>query len=352
MTLSADTFSRIPTSRLPELLAAMPKAELHLHIEGSLEPERIFALAQRNGVQLSYPSVEALRQAYAFTDLQSFLDIYYAGASVLLKEQDFHDMAWDYLLKAKADNVVHVEMFFDPQTHTDRGVPFEVVIQGLASACARAKAELGVSALLIMCFLRHLSEDAALETLEQARPFRHLISGVGLDSSERGHPPEKFARVFERCRDMGLHAVAHAGEEGPPEYIRNALDVLKVERIDHGVRCVEDPALVQRLAREGVPLTVCPLSNVKLCVFEDMRQHNLKALLDAGLKVTINSDDPAYFGGYVNQNYLATFAALPLGVADAYTLALNSLQASFVSPEAKAGWRRQLDQVFTSFAAA
>ncbi|MBU0917747.1 adenosine deaminase [Aquabacterium parvum] len=352
MTLSADTFARIPAARLPELLAAMPKAELHLHIEGSLEPERIFALAQRNGVQLSYPSVEALRQAYAFTDLQSFLDIYYAGASVLLKEQDFHDMAWDYLLKAKADNVVHVEMFFDPQTHTDRGVPFEVVIKGLTSACERAKAELGVSASLIMCFLRHLSEEAALETLEQSLPFKHLFIGVGLDSSERGHPPEKFARVFERCRQLGLHLVAHAGEEGPPEYIVNALDILHVERIDHGVRCVEDSELVKRLAREGTALTVCPLSNIKLCVFGDMAQHNLKTLLDAGLKVTINSDDPAYFGGYVNQNYLATFAALPLGVSEAYTLARNSIEASFVTEQAKAGWLARLDQTFESFAAA
>jgi adenine deaminase len=352
MTLPADTFSRIPAERLPAVLAAMPKAELHLHIEGSLEPERIFALAQRNGVQLSYPSVEALRQAYAFTDLQSFLDIYYAGASVLLKEQDFHDMAWDYLLKAKADNVVHVEMFFDPQTHTDRGVPFEVVIQGLTSACERAKAELGVSASLIMCFLRHLSEEAAFDTLEQALPFKHLFIGVGLDSSERGHPPEKFARVFERCRELGLHLVAHAGEEGPPEYIRNALDILHVERIDHGVRCVEDPELVKRLAREGMALTVCPLSNIKLCVFGDMAQHNLKDLLDAGLKVTINSDDPAYFGGYVNQNYLANFAALPLDAAAAYTLARNSLEASFVSADTKAGWVKQLDQTFASFAAA
>lgn len=352
MTLPADTLSRIPAARLPELLAAMPKAELHLHIEGSLEPERIFALAQRNGVQLSYPSVEALRKAYAFTDLQSFLDIYYAGASVLLKEQDFHDMAWDYLLKAKADNVVHVEMFFDPQTHTDRGVPFEVVIKGLTSACERAKAELGVSASLIMCFLRHLSEEAAFETLEQSLPFKHLFIGVGLDSSERGHPPEKFARVFQRCRELGLHLVAHAGEEGPPEYIVNALDILHVERIDHGVRCVEDPELVKRLAREGTALTVCPLSNIKLCVFGDMAQHNLKTLLDAGLKVTINSDDPAYFGGYVNQNYLATFAALPLGVSEAYTLARNSIEASFVTEQAKAGWLARLDQTFESFAAA
>ena len=237
----------IAPNRLPELLQAMPKAELHIHIEGSLEPELIFALAQRNGVALSYPSVEALRAAYAFTDLQTFLDIYYAGASVLLKEEDFHDMAWAYLSKAAAENVLHTELFFDPQTHTDRGVPFEVVIKGLDRACQRAKTELGVSATLIMCFLRHLPEEAALKTLDEALPWRDLIVGVGLDSSERGHPPEKFARVFARCRELGLHVVAHAGEEGPPAYIISALDVLKVERIDHGVRCVEDPALVQRL---------------------------------------------------------------------------------------------------------
>jgi len=311
----------------------------------------IFALAQRNGVALSYPSVEALRAAYAFTDLQTFLDIYYAGASVLLKEEDFHDMAWAYLSKAAAENVLHTELFFDPQTHTDRGVPFEVVIKGLDRACQRAKTELGVSATLIMCFLRHLPEEAALKTLDEALPWRDLIVGVGLDSSERGHPPEKFARVFARCRELGLHVVAHAGEEGPPAYIISALDVLKVERIDHGVRCVEDPALVQRLVKEGMPLTVCPLSNVKLCVFGTLDQHNLKAMLDLGLKVTINSDDPAYFGGYLNQNYLETFAALNLDASAAYTLARNSFEASFASNEDKAGWIAKLDQTFERFAA-
>jgi len=341
----------IAPNRLPELLQAMPKAELHIHIEGSLEPELIFALAQRNGVALSYPSVEALRAAYAFTDLQTFLDIYYAGASVLLKEEDFHDMAWAYLSKAAAENVLHTELFFDPQTHTDRGVPFEVVIKGLDRACQRAKTELGVSATLIMCFLRHLPEEAALKTLDEALPWRDLIVGVGLDSSERGHPPEKFARVFARCRELGLHVVAHAGEEGPPAYIISALDVLKVERIDHGVRCVEDPALVQRLVKEGMPLTVCPLSNVKLCVFGTLDQHNLKAMLDLGLKVTINSDDPAYFGGYLNQNYLETFAALNLDASAAYTLARNSFEASFASNEDKAGWIAKLDQTFERFAA-
>jgi len=341
----------IARDKLPALVQAMPKAELHMHIEGSLEPELIFALAQRNGVALSYPSVEALRAAYAFTDLQSFLDIYYAGASVLLKEQDFHDMAWAYLTKAKADNVVHSEMFFDPQTHTDRGVPFEVVIKGLGSACDRAKAELGVSASLIMCFLRHLSEEDALKTLDEALPFKQYFIGVGLDSSERGHPPEKFARVFARCKALGLHLVAHAGEEGPPAYIIDALDVLHVERIDHGVRCVEDPALVQRLAKQGTALTVCPLSNVKLCVFKTMADHNLKSLLDQGLKVTINSDDPAYFGGYMNQNFLATFEGLDLSADDAYTLARNSFEASFVSEQDKAAWVAQLDSTFARFAA-
>ena len=340
----------ISRDKLPALVQAMPKAELHMHIEGSLEPELIFALAQRNGVALSYPSVEALRAAYAFTDLQSFLDIYYAGASVLLKAQDFHDMAWAYLTKAKADNVVHTEMFFDPQTHTDRDVPFEVVIQGLSSACERAKTELGVSASLIMCFLRHLSEDEALKTLDQALPYRQHFIGVGLDSSERGHPPEKFAKVFARCKELGLHLVAHAGEEGPPEYIINALDVLHVERIDHGVRCVEDPALVQRLVKQGTALTVCPLSNIKLCVFKTMADHNLKTLLKLGLKATVNSDDPAYFGGYMNQNFLATFADLDLDADEAYTLARNSFEASFVSEPVKAGWIAQLDKAFAQFA--
>jgi len=339
----------ISRDKLPALVQAMPKAELHMHIEGSLEPELIFALAQRNGVALRYPSVEALRAAYAFTDLQSFLDIYYAGASVLLKEQDFHDMAWAYLLKAKADNVVHTEMFFDPQTHTDRGVPFEVVIKGLKSACDKARVELGVSASLIMCFLRHLSEEAAFKTLDEALPFRQHFIGVGLDSSERGHPPEKFARVFAKCKALGLHLVAHAGEEGPPEYITSALDVLHVERIDHGVRCVEDPALVQRLARQGTALTVCPLSNVKLCVFKRMADHNLKALLELGLKATVNSDDPAYFGGYMNQNFLATFANLDLDADDAYALARNSFEASFVDVQTKAGWVTQLEAVFARF---
>ncbi len=328
----------MPSTPIRDIVQQMPKAELHIHIEGSLEPELIFELAQRNGVALPYASVDALRAAYAFTDLQSFLDIYYAGASVLLQEQDFYDMTAAYLARAHADQVRHAEIFFDPQTHTARGVPFATVINGIARACQEGP----ISATLIMCFLRHLSEDEAIVTLDEALPHLDKIVGVGLDSSERGHPPEKFARVFERCRTLGLHLVAHAGEEGPPAYIETALDVLNVERIDHGVRCLEDPALVQRLAREQVALTVCPLSNIKLRVFDQMGQHNLITLLEAGLAATVNSDDPAYFGGYINDNFVAVCDALPLTAAHARQLARNSFTASFLAPEAK---RRHLDEV-------
>jgi adenosine deaminase len=332
---------------LRALLCEMPKAELHIHIEGSLEPELIFALARRNGLQLAYPSIEALRAAYAFTDLQSFLDIYYAGASVLLHEADFHDMAWAYFQRAKADNIVHAELFFDPQTHTDRGVPMGTVIQGLQRACDRARGQLGISASLILCFLRHQSEAAAFEALEAALPYREHFIGVGLDSSEKGHPPEKFERVFARCRELGLHRVAHAGEEGPPAYIWSALDALQVERIDHGVRSVEDPALLQRLAHSRLPLTVCPLSNLKLCVVASLAEHQLPALLDAGLCATVNSDDPAYFGGYLNDNFVATFEALPqLGWRQAYQLARNSFEAAFAPPADKARWTAALDARF------
>ena len=344
-------FDAIPRSRLPELLRAMPKAELHIHIEGSLEPELIFELAQRNGVALAYPSVEALRAAYAFTDLQSFLDIYYAGASVLIEERDFADMAYAYLQRAAADHVIHAEIFFDPQTHTARGIDIGTVIRGLAAACARGERELGITSRLILCFLRHLDEADALATFDAALPYRAHFIGVGLDSSERGHPPEKFARVFARARAEGLHCVAHAGEEGPPEYIRSALDVLHAERIDHGVRCVEEPALVERLAREGVALTVCPLSNLKLCVFDSLDKHNLAELLAAGLKVTVNSDDPAYFGGYVNQNFVETFAALPqLGAREAYALARNSFEASFVDAALRETMIGRLDSTLATFA--
>ena len=349
MTAPADLIDRIPADHLPALLAAMPKAELHMHIEGSLEPEMIFALAARNGVALPYASVDALRRAYAFTDLQSFLDIYYQGASVLLHEQDFFDMAQAYLARAATDNVVHAEIFFDPQTHTARGVPMGTVIRGLSRACAEAPQKHGLSAALILCFLRHLSEREAFETLEAALPFREHFIGVGLDSSEVGHPPEKFARVFARCRELGFHIVAHAGEEGPPDYIWQALDVLKAERIDHGVQAVHDAALMQRLAAERVPLTVCPLSNQKLRVFPDLADHNLKALLDAGLCATVNSDDPAYFGGYVNDNLHAVAAATGLTARHAYQLAANSFEASFADAAAKARWREQLDACFERF---
>jgi adenosine deaminase len=336
----------VEADRLPALLCRMPKAELHIHIEGSLEPELIFALARRNGLSLPHASVDALRQAYAFTNLQSFLDIYYAGASVLLHEQDFYDMAWAYFLKAAADNVLHAELFFDPQTHTARGVSMQTVITGLHRACVDAQAELGLSASLIMCFLRHLSQQEAYETLEQALPFRDKLIGVGLDSSELGHPPEKFAGVFARCRALGLHRVAHAGEEGPPAYIWSALDVLKVERIDHGVQAVHDAALMRRLAQDRIALTVCPLSNQKLCVFPDLAEHNLRRLLDAGLVATVNSDDPAYFGGYVNDNFTRTFAATGLSAQHAYQLARNSFEASFIDAPAK---RRHIDRLNACF---
>ena len=342
------TLPPISGERLVELLKTAPKAELHIHIEGSLEPELIFALSQRNGIAIPYASVEELRRAYAFTNLQSFLDIYYAGASVLITEQDFYDMAWAYLLKAQADHVIHTEIFFDPQTHTARGVDMTTVINGLHRACTDAKAQLGVSAQLILCFLRHLSEEDAFATLEQALPYRDQFIGVGLDSSEVGHPPEKFARVFARCRELGFHLVAHAGEEGPPEYIWSALDVLKVERIDHGVQSTRDPALMKRLAAERIPLTVCPLSNQKLCVFPNLADHNLGSLLDAGLCAMVNSDDPAYFGGYLNTNFLQTFAATGLTAQHAYTLMRNSFEASFLDAAAKRACLERVDAAFLS----
>ena len=331
---------------LRNVLQRMPKAELHMHIEGSLEPELIFALAERNGVKLNYAFVEELRRAYAFKDLQSFLDIYYAGASVLITEQDFYDMTWAYLQRAHDDNVRHAELFFDPQTHTERGVSFETVVNGIYRATQDARKKWDLSASLIMCFLRHLSEEDAFTTLEMSLPHRDKFIGVGLDSSEKGHPPEKFARVFAECKDLGLHLVAHAGEEGPPEYIETALDLLQVERIDHGVRCLEDPELTKRLARDRVPLTVCPLSNIKLRVFDKTVDHNLVKLLDAGLVVTVNSDDPAYFGGYVNENFLQMFDALPLNKEHAYQLARNSFEASFVDSESRRKYLGEVDAFF------
>ena len=340
----------VAADRLPDLLRRMPKAELHMHIEGSLEPELIFALAERNHLPLAYPDVKTLRKAYAFTNLQSFLDIYYAGASVLITSQDFYDMTWAYLVKAAADEVLHTEIFFDPQTHTARGVGMATVIDGLHRACVDAQEELGISASLIMCFLRHLSEEDAFETLEQAMPHRDKLIGIGLDSGEVGNPPEKFARVFARCRKLGFHLVAHAGEEGPPAYVWTALDVLKVERVDHGVQSSKDAALMRRLAKDRIALTVCPLSNLKLCVFPDLASHNLRELLDAGLAATVNSDDPAYFGGYISDNFTQTFAASSaLNAKHAYTLARNSFEASFIDDAAKRGHINRLDEVFETF---
>ncbi|MGQ0654776.1 MAG: adenosine deaminase, partial [Betaproteobacteria bacterium] len=295
---------------------------------------------------LPYKSAAELRKAYAFTSLQSFLDIYYAGASVLLAEQDFYDMAWAYLERAAADNVLRAEIFFDPQTHTERGVAMATVLNGLHRACTDAKARLGVDAELILCFLRHLSEEAAFATLEDALPHRGKFIGVGLDSSELGHPPEKFARVFERCRSLGLRRVAHAGEEGPPAYVRAALDVLKAERIDHGVQSPQDPELMKRLARERIPLTVCPLSNVKLCVFTRLADHNLPQLLEAGLVASVHSDDPAYFGGYINDNLVQVLAATGLGAQHAYRLARNSFESSFAEPAARKRYLERLDEAF------
>ncbi|NWL77571.1 adenosine deaminase [Pseudomonas taiwanensis] len=313
-----------------EWLNALPKAELHLHLEGSLEPELLFALAERNKVVLPWADVETLRKAYAFNNLQEFLDLYYAGADVLRTEQDFYDLTWAYLQRCKAQNVIHTEPFFDPQTHTDRGIPFEVVLSGIRQALEDGREQLGISSGLILSFLRHLSEDEAQKTLDQALPFRDAFIAVGLDSSEKGHPPSKFQRVFDRARAEGFLTVAHAGEEGPPEYIWEALDLLKIERIDHGVRAVEDERLMQRIIDEQIPLTVCPLSNIKLCVFDHMRQHNILDMLERGVKVTVNSDDPAYFGGYVTENFAALHEHLGMTENQAKRLAQNSLDARLI----------------------
>ncbi len=328
---------------MKSFIKGLPKAELHIHIEGSLEPELMFELAARNNISLPFGSIEEVRKAYNFSDLQSFLDIYYAGAGVLIKEQDFYDMTWAYLKKAHAQNVRHTEIFFDPQTHTNRGVPFETVINGVHAALVDAEHELELSSKLIMCFLRHLSAAAAAETLEQALPFKDWIVAVGLDSAEVGHPPEKFTTVFDRARALGFRTVAHAGEEGPPEYIWQALDLLKVSRIDHGVRCVEDTRLVERLAAEQTPLTVCPLSNVKLRVFDSIEQHNLKELLGLGLCATVNSDDPAYFGGYMTENFLAVQQALALDRDELQRLVRNSFEAAFLDQAERQRFIQELD---------
>lgn len=308
-------------------LKALPKAELHLHLEGALEPELMFALARRNGIELPWSDVDVLRQAYSFNNLQEFLDLYYQGANVLRTEQDFYDLTWAYLQKCQAQGVVHVEPFYDPQTHTERGIPFEVAINGISGAMRDGREQLGITGGLILSFLRHLSEDDAFRTLEQAMPFRDQFFAVGLDSAEQGHPPSKFERVFAKARSEGFLAVAHAGEEGPPEYIWQALDLLKVSRIDHGVRAAEDPKLLDRLADEQIPLTVCPLSNIKLRVFQDMTHHNILDLLEQGLQVTVNSDDPSYFDGYVLENFVALRDGLGMTEEQARRLAQNSMDA-------------------------
>ena len=328
-----------------ELIQALPKAELHVHIEGTFEPELMFAIAQRNQIQIPYQSVEEVKQAYNFHNLQSFLDIYYAGANVLVHEQDFYNLAWAYFEKCAEDKVVHTEMFFDPQTHTERGVEFATVIAGLKRACQDAQQKLGISSQLIMCFLRHLSEEKAFETLEQALPFKDEIIAVGLDSSEVGHPPAKFERVFAKAREAGFLIVAHAGEEGPPEYVWEALDLLKVNRIDHGVRSEEDKQLMARLIAEKMPLTVCPLSNLKLCVVNDMKEHNIRRLLQQGVHVTVNSDDPSYFGGYMNDNFIAIQQALDLSNEELKQLAINSFEASFISDQEKQKWIAEIKKI-------
>lgn len=328
---------------LDAYISGLPKAELHLHIEGSLEPELMFELARRNGVSIPFDSVEAVRAAYDFSNLQDFLDIYYAGAQVLLTEQDFHDLAYAYFQRAAADTVRHAEIFFDPQTHTDRGIPFQVVADGLLSGMKAAESELGVTSQLILCFLRHLDEDAAFATLRKAEPWLDRIRGVGLDSSEVGHPPSKFKQVFAAAGSMGLKRVAHAGEEGPPEYVWEALDLLKIDRMDHGNRSMEDPALVQRLAKSQMTLTVCPLSNHKLCVVDDLKDHPVPEMLRQGLHVTINSDDPAYFGGYVNENYRQLAAAVGLTRDQVTQLARNSFEGSFLTSAEKAAYLAEVD---------
>lgn len=326
-----------------ELIQKLPKAELHLHIEGTFEPELMFEIGRRNGLASRFKSIADIKEAYNFHNLQSFLDIYYEGANVLLHERDFYDLTMAYLVKCKADNVVHTEIFFDPQTHTDRGVTFETVFKGIHKALNDGEKELGITSHMIMCFLRHLSEEAAFKTLNDSLPYKKNILAVGLDSSEVGHPPSKFQKVFEAAMKEGYLTVAHAGEEGPPAYIWEALDLLKIKRIDHGVRALEDEKLMDRIIKEKIPLTVCPLSNLKLCVFKKLSDHNLKKLLQRGVKVTINSDDPAYFGGYANQNYMETAEALDLSIEELKTLAKNSFEASFLSDSVKANWINKIE---------
>ncbi|WP_321315146.1 adenosine deaminase [Halarcobacter sp.] len=332
-----------------DLIKKLPKAELHLHIEGTLEPELMLELAQRNSIDIPYSTVEDIEKAYNFTDLQSFLDIYYEGASVLIKEEDFYSLTWEYLLKCKENNIVHTEIFFDPQTHTQRGIPFYTVIKGITEALNDAKDELGITSQLIMCFLRHLSQEECFKTLNEAIEFKHDIIGIGLDSSEIGNPPSKFKEVFKKAREEGFKIVAHAGEEADCSYIVEALDLLKVERIDHGVQVINSKSLIERLIKEQIPLTVCPNSNIELKVFESYKKHNIKELLDLGLNVTVNSDDPAYFKGYLNQNFINIYKNLNLSKEDIVKLVRNSFNASFIDEELKKIYLEKVDKILESF---
>ena len=336
-------------NNLVNYIQNIPKAELHIHIEGSFEPELMFEIAKRNNIPLNYDSVEKLRNAYNFNNLQEFLDIYYQGAQVLITKQDFFDLTYAYLQRVHNDNVVHTEIFFDPQTHTDRGIAFETVINGIWDAMVKAHADFGITSFLIMSFLRHLSEEAAFEILETALPWKDRILGIGLDSSEVGNPPQKFEKVFEKCKELGFKLMAHAGEEGPPAYISDSLDLLKIDRIDHGNRCLEEEILVRRIVKENRGLTVCPLSNLKLQVVKKMTSHPLKTMLDMGLKATVNSDDPAYFGGYLNDNFFAVQEALNLNQGDIYKLAMNSIEVSFMNQEAKDFWIRKIKDYNQNF---
>ena len=328
--------------KIIEFIKKTPKAELHLHIEGTLEPELLFKLAKRNNIQIPYTNIEEVKSAYNFSDLQSFLNVFYQGSKVLVKEQDFFDLTWAYTLKCKEDNVVHTEVFFDPQTHINRKINFDVIINGIFKALQKANKEFGLTSKIIMCFLRHLDEASAFQVLDQALIHKDKIIGVGLDSSELGHPPKKFERVFKKAIEKGFLTVAHAGEEGPPEYIWQALNLLKVKRIDHGVQCLLDVKLVQKLKDDQIPLTVCPLSNIKLRVFKNLKEHSLKKMLNKGLMVMVNSDDPAYFGGYINQNFIECQKALNLSMEDVKTLIINSFNSSFLKEEKKQEWIKQI----------
>jgi len=328
---------------ITQFINQSPKTELHLHIEGSLEPELMFKLSKRNKIEIPFKSVQEIRSAYNFTNLDSFLKIYYQGSNVLIKEEDFFDLTWEYILRCKQDNIVHTEIFFDPQSHLPRGVSFDTVIKGIHKALQKAKDEFNISSKIIMCFLRHLDEESCFDVLNQACKHKDKIIGVGLDSSEKGNPPSKFKRLFEQAIAEGFLTVAHAGEEGPPEYIWDSLNLLKIKRVDHGVQCLNDEKLVEKLVKDQIPLTVCPLSNVKLCVFDKLENHNLKKMLDKGLRVMVNSDDPAYFGGYLNKNLIETSKALNLELSDVKKLIENSFKSSFLNDENKKNWLKKIN---------